>query len=132
MTDKCLSGRVFQPSREGFQFWKQKEITWGKVWRIQGVRQNGYFIFFQKRRNYCGDMRGGHCNVADGYPVAGRRFLSNFFSFLSTTSLKYLIVILLPFFTGTFIATPSQEKTIAYKTLHSKIVWQSLLGVCCV
>ena len=30
---KCL---VFLPSKECFQFRKQKEITWGKVWRIRG------------------------------------------------------------------------------------------------
>ena len=28
---KCLSGLVFPPSKECFQFRKQKEITWGKV-----------------------------------------------------------------------------------------------------
>ena len=37
---KCLSGLVFPPSKECFQFRKQKEITWGKVWGIRGVRQN--------------------------------------------------------------------------------------------
>ena len=37
--------------------------------------------------------------------------------------------VFLPFFIGTFIATPSPEQKIAYKTfLHSKTVWQ-LLGV---
>ena len=39
---KCLSGLVFPPSKECFQFRKQKEITWGKVWRIRGLRQNSY------------------------------------------------------------------------------------------
>ena len=33
---KCLSGLVFPPSKECFQFWKQKEITWGNVWGIGG------------------------------------------------------------------------------------------------
>ena len=35
---KCLSGLVFPPSKECFQFQfrKQKEITWGKVWGIRG------------------------------------------------------------------------------------------------
>ena len=56
---KCLSGLVFLPSKECFQFWKQKEITWGKVWGIRGVRQNSYFFFLQKRRNYCGGMSWG-------------------------------------------------------------------------
>ena len=32
---KCLLGLVFPPSKEWFQFRKQKEITWGKVWGIQ-------------------------------------------------------------------------------------------------
>ena len=53
---KCLSGLVFPPSKECFQFRKQKEITWGKVWGKRGVRQNSYFFFLQKRRNYCGGM----------------------------------------------------------------------------
>ena len=33
---KCLSGLVFPPIKECFQFRKQKEITWGKVWGIRG------------------------------------------------------------------------------------------------
>ena len=33
--------------KECFQFRKQKEITWGKVWGIRGVRQNSYFFFLQ-------------------------------------------------------------------------------------
>ena len=56
---KCLSGLVFPPSKECFQFRKQKEITWGKVWGIRGVRQNSYFFFLQKRRNYWGGMSWG-------------------------------------------------------------------------
>ena len=32
---KCLSGLVFPPSKKCFQFRKQKEITWGKVWGIR-------------------------------------------------------------------------------------------------
>ena len=44
---KCLSGLVFPPSKECFQFRKQKEITWGKVWGIRGVRQNSYFFFLR-------------------------------------------------------------------------------------
>ena len=56
---KCLSGLVLPPSKECFQFRKQKEFTWGKVWGIRGVRQNSYFFFLQKRRNYCGGMSWG-------------------------------------------------------------------------
>ena len=56
---KCLSGLVFPPSKECFQFRKQKEITWGQVWGIRGVRQNSYFFFLQKCRNYCGGMSWG-------------------------------------------------------------------------
>ena len=56
---KCLSGLVFPPSKECFQFRKQKEITWGKVWGIRGVMQNSYFFFLQKCRNYCGGMSWG-------------------------------------------------------------------------
>ena len=62
---KCLLWLVFPPSKECFQFRKQKEITWGKVWGIRGgggagaVRQNSYFFFLQKRRNYCGGKSWG-------------------------------------------------------------------------
>ena len=56
---KCLSGLAFPPSKECFRFRKQKEITWGKVWGIRGVRQNSYFFFLQKRRNCCGGMSWG-------------------------------------------------------------------------
>ena len=68
---KCLSGLVFPHSKECFQFRKQKESTWGKLWGIRGVgwaggggggeevRQNSYFFFLQKRRNYCGGMSWG-------------------------------------------------------------------------
>ena len=56
---KCLSGLVFPPSKECFQFRKQKEITLGKVWGIRGVRQNSYFFYLQKRLNYCGGMSWG-------------------------------------------------------------------------
>jgi hypothetical protein len=44
---KCLSGLVFPPSKEGFEFRKQKEITWGKVWRIRGVGATVSFSFFK-------------------------------------------------------------------------------------
>ena len=56
---KCLSGLVFPPSKECFQFRKQKEITRGTVWGIRGVRRNSYFFFLQKRRNCCGGMSWG-------------------------------------------------------------------------
>jgi hypothetical protein len=41
---KCLSELVFPPSKEGIQ----KEITWGKVCRIRGVRQYSYCFLFSK------------------------------------------------------------------------------------
>jgi hypothetical protein len=34
-------------SKEGFQFRKQNEITWGNVWRKQGVRQTVTYSFFK-------------------------------------------------------------------------------------
>ena len=112
---KCLSGLVFPPSKECFQFRKQKEITLGKVWGIRGVRQNSYFFFLQKRRNYCGGMSWGIVmQKSDMFKTNGRAsFLIILFQFL-----QYYVfpVMLLPFFTGTFIATPSPEKNIAYKT----------------
>ena len=39
---KCLSGLVFPPSQECFQFRKQKEITWGKVLGIRGGGGGGW------------------------------------------------------------------------------------------
>ena len=63
---KYLSGLVFPPSKECFQFGKQKEITWGKVWGIRGVRQNSYFFFLQKLRNLW-RYELGHCHVEDGH-----------------------------------------------------------------
>ena len=44
---KCLSGLVFPPSKECFQFRKQKEITWGKVWGIRGWGKTVTFSFFK-------------------------------------------------------------------------------------
>ena len=47
------------------------------------------------------------------FKTSGRAsFLIILFQFLQ----YYVFVMLLPFFTGTFIATPSPEKKIAYKT----------------
>ena len=81
---KCLSGMVFPPSKECFQFRKQKEITWGKVWGILGVRQNSYFFFLQKRRNYCGGMSWGIVmKKTDMFKTSGRAsFLIIIFQFL--------------------------------------------------
>ena len=58
---KCLWGLIFLPSKECFQFRKQKEITWGKVWGGGGGGggQNSYFFFLQKHCNYCGGMSWG-------------------------------------------------------------------------
>ena len=73
---KCLSGLVFPPSKECFQFRKQKEITWGKVWGIRGVRQNSYFFFLQKRLTIAEVWAGAlSCRRQTCLkPVAGRRF----------------------------------------------------------
>ena len=72
---KCLSGLVFPPSKECFQFRKQKEITWGKVWGIRGMRQNSYFFFLQKRpiaEVWAGALSCRRRTCLK--PVAGRRF----------------------------------------------------------
>ena len=45
---KCLSGLVFPPSKECFQFRKQKEITWGKVWGICGGEAKQLFFLSSK------------------------------------------------------------------------------------
>jgi hypothetical protein len=62
---KCLSGLVFPPSKEGFQFRKQKEITWGKVWRIRGMRQNSFFLF-SKTPKLLRRYERGYCHIEDG------------------------------------------------------------------
>ena len=73
---KCLSGLVFPPSKECFQFRKQKEITWGKVWGIRGVRQNSYFFFLQNAVTIAEVWAGAlSCRRRTCLkPVAGRRF----------------------------------------------------------
>ena len=45
---KCLSGLVFPPSKECFQFRKQKEITWGKVWGIRGIEEKQLLFLSSK------------------------------------------------------------------------------------
>ena len=46
---KCLSGLVFPLSKECFQFRKQKEITWGKVWGIRGVGEAKQLLFLPSK-----------------------------------------------------------------------------------
>ena len=89
---KCLLGLVFPSSKELFQFRKQEEITWGKVWGIWGVRQNNYFFFLQKCRNYCGGMSGGIVmQKTDMFKTSGRSsFLIILFQFLQ----YYIFVVL--------------------------------------
>ena len=73
---KCLSELVFPPSKECFQFRKQKEITWGKVWGIRGVRQNVTFSFFKNAVTIAEVWAGAlSCRRRTCLkPVAGRRF----------------------------------------------------------
>ena len=61
---KCLSGLVFPPSKECFQFRKQKEITWGKVLGIRGGGGGG-----GAKRGEANMRRYelGHCHVEDGH-----------------------------------------------------------------
>ena len=54
---KCLSGLVFPPSKELFQFWKHKEITWGKVGEAKQ-------LFFFKNAVTIAE---GYWHVEDGY-----------------------------------------------------------------
>ena len=130
---KCLSGLVFPPSKECFQFRKQKEITWGKVWGIRGVRQNSYFFFLQKRRNYCGGMSWGIVmQKTDMFKTSGRAsFLIILFQFLQ----YYVFVVLFrwcfcPFSVALLLRLLHQIRRLHTKpSLYSKNVWQ-LLGVC--
>ena len=86
---KCLSGLVFPPSKECFQFRKQKEITWGKVWGIRGWGKTVTFSFFKNAVTIAEVWAGTlSCRRRTCLkPVAGRRFWKYFFSFFSTTSL---------------------------------------------
>ena len=77
---KCLSGLVFPPSKECFQFRKQKEITWGKVWGIRG-EGGGWgktvtFSFFKNAVTIAEVWAGAlSCRRRTCLkPVAGRRF----------------------------------------------------------
>ena len=123
---KCLSGLVFPHSKECFQFRKQKEITWGKVWGIRGVRQNSYFFFLQKRRNYCGGMSWGIVMLkTDMFKTSGRAsFLLIFFQFLQ----YYVFVVLSG---DAFALFHWHFYCDSFTREDSKNVWQ-LLGVCCV
>ena len=90
---KSLSGLIFPPSKELFQFRKHKEITWDKVYGTREVRQKSYFFFLQKCHNYCGGMSGDIVmQNMDMFKTNDRAsFLKKkkyiFFSFFSTTSL---------------------------------------------
>ena len=114
---------------------KQKEITWGKVWGIRGVRQNSYFFFLQKRRNYCGGMSWGIVMYkTDMFKTSGRAsFLIILFQFLQ----YYVFVVLngdafAPFSLALLLRLLHQRRRLHTKpSLYSKNVWQ-LLGVCCV
>ena len=73
---KCLSGLVFPPSKECFQFRKQKEITWGKVWGIQGWGKTVTFSFFKNAVTIAEVWAGAlSCRRRTCLkPVTGRRF----------------------------------------------------------
>ena len=76
MNGKCLSGLVFPPSKECFQFRKQKEITWGKVWGIRGWGKTVTFSFF-KNAVTIAEVWAGELSCRRRTclkPVAGRRF----------------------------------------------------------
>ena len=52
---KCLSGLVFPPIKDGFNFRdKKNHVGQGLGNTGGGESQNSYFLFLQKRRNYCG------------------------------------------------------------------------------
>ena len=63
---KCLSGLVFRPAKNAFSFGNKKKSHGAKFGEYGGggvggwgVRQNSYFFFLLKRRNYCGGMSWG-------------------------------------------------------------------------
>ena len=64
---KCLSGLVFPPSKECFQFRKQKEITWGKVWGIRGGEVKQLLFLSSKTPQLLRRYELGHCQVEDGH-----------------------------------------------------------------
>ena len=73
---KYLSGLVFPPSKECFQFRKQKEITWGKVWGIRGWGKTVTFSFFKNAVTIAEVWAGALSCRRRTYlkPVAWRRF----------------------------------------------------------
>ena len=129
---KCLSGLVFPPSKECFQFRKQKEITWGKVWGIRGGEAK-HFFFLQKGRNYCGGMSWGVVMYkTDMFKTSGRAsFLIILFQFLQ----YYVFVVFsgdaFALFHRHFYCDSFTREEDCIQNLLCTHLWQ-LLGVCCV
>ena len=56
---KCCWDWYFRPARNAFNFRNKKKSHGARSGEYAGVRQNSYFFFLQKRRNYCGGMSWG-------------------------------------------------------------------------
>ena len=49
----------FRLARNDLNFGNKKKSHGARSGEYGGVRQNSYFFFLQKHRNYCGSMSGG-------------------------------------------------------------------------
>ena len=116
---KCLSGLVFPPSKECFQFRKQKEITWGKVWGIRGWGKTVTFSFFKNAVTIA--------EVWAGAMSCRRRACFQFLQYCVFVVLSGDVFALFHwhFYCDSF----TREEDCIQNLL--KNVWQ-LLGVCCV
>ena len=82
----------FRPAKNAFNFRNKKKSHGARSGEYRGVRQNSYFFFLQKRRNYCGGMSWGIVMYkTDMFKTSGRAsFLIILFQFLQC----YVFVVL--------------------------------------
>ena len=132
---KCLSGLVFPPRKECFQFRKQKKITWGKVLGIRGWGKTIAFSFFKNAVTIAEVWAGAlSCRRRTCLKLVWQGVVSdNTFSVSSVLRLcSTFRWCFCPFSLALLLRLLHQRRRLHTKpSLYSKNVWQ-LLGVCCV